>query len=58
VALDGRSADRLLTAIRRGTPPVVARIESAAVILDMRTVEPSRDVDLARAVEAALAAVK
>jgi L-seryl-tRNA(Ser) seleniumtransferase len=58
VAIGGRSATRLLAALRRGTPAVVARIESGAVVLDVRTVEPSRDDDMARAVEAAQAAVR
>jgi L-seryl-tRNA(Ser) seleniumtransferase len=58
VALDARSATRLLAALRRGTPPVIARIEAGAVVLDVRTIEPSRDDDLARAIEAAQAAVR
>jgi L-seryl-tRNA(Ser) seleniumtransferase len=58
VAIDARSASRLLTALRRSSPPVVARIESGAVVVDVRTVEPSRDDDLARAIEAALTAVQ
>jgi L-seryl-tRNA(Ser) seleniumtransferase len=55
VAISGRSPSRLLAALRRGRPPVVARIESDAVVLDVRTVEPSRDRDLAAAIESALA---
>jgi L-seryl-tRNA(Ser) seleniumtransferase len=49
VALDG-SADRLLAALRRGSPPVVGRIADGSVVLDLRTVEPERDADLATAV--------
>ena len=54
VAISGRSANRLLTALRRGTPPVIARIESDAVVLDMRTVDPTRDPHVAGAIGAAL----
>jgi L-seryl-tRNA(Ser) seleniumtransferase len=53
VALDGRSAAKQLAALRRGTPSVVARIEAGSVVLDLRTVDPSRDPDLALAIEAA-----
>jgi len=55
VAVGGRSPKRLLDALRRGSPPVVARIEAGAVILDLRTVEPSRDAHLADAMRVALA---
>jgi L-seryl-tRNA(Ser) seleniumtransferase len=57
VALESRSAARLVAALRRGMPPVVARIESGVVVLDVRTVEPSRDDDVVRAVSAAQAAI-
>jgi len=40
---------RLLDALRTATPPVVARIEDDRVILDLRTVFPSQDDDLIRA---------
>jgi L-seryl-tRNA(Ser) seleniumtransferase len=58
VAIDSGSAARLLAALRRGTPPVVARIESGTVVLDVRTVEPSRDDVVVRAVSAAQAAIR
>ena len=38
VALGVRSADRMVAALRRGTPCVLARIESGRVVLDLRTV--------------------
>ena len=38
VALAVRSADRMVAALRRGTPCVLARIEGGRVILDLRTV--------------------
>ena len=56
LALAGASATRALTALRLGEPPVIGRIEGDRVVLDLRTVEPERDGDLAAAVERALAA--
>ena len=56
VAIPGGSANRLLARLRRGDPPVVARIESGAVVLDLRTVEPGRDDALATALRVALGA--
>lgn len=49
------ATDRLLAALRRGTPIVIGRIEDGAVVLDLRTVEPERDPGLADAVRRALA---
>ena len=54
VALSGGSADRILAALRRGTPPVVGRIEGGRIILDLRTVDPGLDERLAAAMLAAL----
>jgi L-seryl-tRNA(Ser) seleniumtransferase len=54
VALGGRSADRLLAALRRGSPAVIGRIEDGRVILDLRTVDPGLDHELASAVVAAI----
>jgi L-seryl-tRNA(Ser) seleniumtransferase len=48
------SAERTLTALRRGSPAVVARIEGGRVILDLRTVEPGRDAELEAAIRAAI----
>jgi L-seryl-tRNA(Ser) seleniumtransferase len=53
IALAGGSAGALLDALRRGDPPVVARIEGGSVVCDLRTVEPSRDAQLAAAIRAA-----
>ena len=44
---DAWSADRLETWLRSLDPPVIARIEDDAVVLDMRTVAPSDDGYLA-----------
>ena len=40
----GRGADRTLAALRPGEPSVVGRIDDGRVILDLRTVDPDRDV--------------
>ena len=55
LALVARSADRLLAALRGADPAVVGRIERGRVVLDLRTVEPSADEELAGAVASALA---
>ena len=57
LAVRARPATRALTALRRSDPPVIGRIEDDRVVLDLRTVEPDRDEDLAAAIEHALAAV-
>ena len=51
LALPG--SDALQARLRRGTPAVVGRIEDRHVLLDLRTVDPARDEDLARAIAAA-----
>ncbi len=56
VALDGRSADRLLARLRTGEPCIVGRIADGAVILDLRTVDGADDARLKAAVVAALEA--
>jgi hypothetical protein len=43
VRLDARSPDRLLAALRRGHPVVVARIADERVCLDLRTVADTDD---------------
>jgi L-seryl-tRNA(Ser) seleniumtransferase len=52
VALEG-PASRLATALRRGDPPVIARIENDACCLDPRTVLKGEDETLIDAVEVA-----
>jgi L-seryl-tRNA(Ser) seleniumtransferase len=56
VALAWRPADNPNAAagrLRRGTPPVVARVEGDRVLVDLRTIAPERDDDLARALHRA-----
>ena len=55
VAVASGSAEALLAALRRGEPAIVGRIEGGRVILDLRTVDPARDAELAAAIAAALA---
>jgi len=44
-----RTADAIETALRHGSPPVIARIQQDAVLLDLRTVDAGDDQRLARA---------
>jgi L-seryl-tRNA(Ser) seleniumtransferase len=55
LALAAPTADRLLASLRAGEPAVVGRIEDGRVVLDLRTVEPTADDELAAAVTRALA---
>jgi L-seryl-tRNA(Ser) seleniumtransferase len=51
----GRSAEALARRLRDHDPPVVARIEREAVLLDPRTVHPREDRVVVAALRAALA---
>ena len=55
LALPVPDADGFLARLRRGDPPVVARVEDGLVALDPRTVGPAEDGLLVAAVRAALA---
>ena len=57
VALRTRSANRLLAALRAGSPRVIARIEDRRVLIDLRTVEPGADDGLAGTISQALEVV-
>jgi L-seryl-tRNA(Ser) seleniumtransferase len=46
VARDGWSPDRLESRLRRGDPPVIARIVGDRVALDLRTVPPEDEAEL------------
>lgn len=54
VALTGPAPDELAERLRGARPPVIARVDGDEVLLDLRTVPPDRDDDLATAVRAAL----
>jgi L-seryl-tRNA(Ser) seleniumtransferase len=43
------SADEINARLRASTPPVIARVEEGRVLLDLRTVFPEQDADLATA---------
>jgi L-seryl-tRNA(Ser) seleniumtransferase len=49
----GRGADALAKALRLGEPPVVARVEEGAVLLDLRSIDPEEDEIVERALAAA-----
>jgi L-seryl-tRNA(Ser) seleniumtransferase len=57
LAIEG-PASRLATALRGGTPPVIARIEKDECCLDPRTVLRGEDETLVDAVEAAAASIR
>jgi L-seryl-tRNA(Ser) seleniumtransferase len=49
LALESAQPDELAARLRRGTPPIVARIERGRVLLDLRTVAPEQDDAIATA---------
>lgn len=49
----GLPPQRLLAALRAGKPAVIGRIVDDAVVIDLRTVEPSDDARLVEAIQAA-----
>jgi L-seryl-tRNA(Ser) seleniumtransferase len=55
LAIRRGGAKAALDALRLGRPSVVGRIDAGRVIVDLRTVDPDRDADLAAAVRAAIA---
>jgi L-seryl-tRNA(Ser) seleniumtransferase len=54
LALPSSAPDELAARLRQGDPPVIARIEEGAVVLDPRTVGPGEDEALLRTVRAAV----
>ncbi len=57
LAVSAGRADRLLAALRDGHPAVLGRIEGGRVVLDLRTVDPAADADVAGALAEALRSV-
>jgi L-seryl-tRNA(Ser) seleniumtransferase len=49
---EGLSADEFAKCLRTNDPPIVARVEEGRVLLDLRTVFPEQDVQVARALNA------
>jgi L-seryl-tRNA(Ser) seleniumtransferase len=56
LALFAPGLDELAARLRRGRPPVVARIEDGALLLDLRAIAASEDEELLGALRAALEA--
>ena len=54
----GRSAEALAKRLRENDPPVIARIEHDALLLDPRTVQPREDKTVVQALQAALGGSK
>jgi L-seryl-tRNA(Ser) seleniumtransferase len=54
LVINGPAAQRLLAALRAGDPAVIGRVIADAVVLDVRTVEPTEDARLAVAVRRAI----
>lgn len=52
---EGVEAGQLAARLRNGSPPVIARVEHGAVLLDPRTVEAESEADLLRVTAEALA---
>ena len=46
---EGLSADELAALLRRSEPPIIARVEEGRVLLDLRTVLPGEDAQVAAA---------
>ena len=51
VAISTEKPDLLAAKLRRGKPPIVARIDEGRVLLDLRTIAPSEDRDVIAALE-------
>jgi L-seryl-tRNA(Ser) seleniumtransferase len=54
LTIEGPGPKRLLDRLRAGSPAVIGRIVDDAVVLDLRTVEPDDDAELAAALRSAL----
>jgi L-seryl-tRNA(Ser) seleniumtransferase len=52
VTHSGHSAQELERFLRQNLPPVIARVEQDALLLDLRTVFEEQDEELIRALEA------
>ncbi|MGB9104306.1 MAG: L-seryl-tRNA(Sec) selenium transferase [Terriglobales bacterium] len=49
ITMAGLSADEVATRLRNNDPPIVARVEEGRVLLDLRTVFPEQDAEIAQA---------
>jgi L-seryl-tRNA(Ser) seleniumtransferase len=50
-----KDVDALAAALRRGTPPIVARVESGKLLIDLRSVLPEQDPQVIAALQHTLA---
>jgi L-seryl-tRNA(Ser) seleniumtransferase len=48
VSCEGLGADEVLARLRSSNPPMIARLENDRVVLDLRTVFPEQDAEIAR----------
>jgi L-seryl-tRNA(Ser) seleniumtransferase len=51
VTAEKLSADELAARLRAHDPPIIARVEEAQVLLDLRTVFPEQDAEIVRALQ-------
>jgi L-seryl-tRNA(Ser) seleniumtransferase len=51
VTVKGRSADEIADSLRSGDPPIIARVDEGRVLLDLRTVFPTQDGCVAKALQ-------
>jgi L-seryl-tRNA(Ser) seleniumtransferase len=52
LTMEGLSADELSARLRTNDPPIIARVEEGRVLLDLRTVFPEQDAEIAKALNA------
>jgi L-seryl-tRNA(Ser) seleniumtransferase len=52
IAIGGRSASQLASALRRREPSVIGRIEGGRVVVDLRSIDPEQDLELIAAIRA------
>ncbi len=51
VSVEGVSADEIAGRLRKNDPPIIARVEEGRVLLDLRTVFPEQDAEVAKALQ-------
>lgn len=54
LAIESNAPDRLTAGLRRGQPPLIARIAEGRVLIDPRTVLPEQDADLLRVLKSVM----
>jgi L-seryl-tRNA(Ser) seleniumtransferase len=52
VTVEGLSANEIASRLRKNDPPIIARVEEGRVLLDLRTVFPEQDTEIAKALNA------